>query len=107
VAAPAAGAANERALRKPRRGVTEMPGTAVLMSRSVLAGEPEARARFQAARNDEYGEIVGKCEQSLEAYAARVYAGEAEGQWHRRRANNTVPWVTARVRWPSACIGVQ
>jgi hypothetical protein len=50
------------------------------VSCSVLAGEPEVRARFQAARDDEYGEIVGKCEQSLEAYAARVYAEEAEGQ---------------------------
>jgi hypothetical protein len=105
----------------------------------VLAGEPDVRKAFQAARNDEYEEIVDKCEdflqqvkkeytashftyaeleenevdlvklrnwfakvrerdvfdaegrqavekgldeceQSLEAYAARVYAEEGEGQ---------------------------
>ena len=80
VAALPAGPANERALRKLRREVTGMSGTAVLMSCSGLAGEPETRARFQAARNDEYGESVGKRGQSLEAYAARVCAEEAEGQ---------------------------
>ena len=139
VAALPASTANERALRKLRREITDMSGTAMLMSCSVLAGEAEVRASFQAARNDEYDEIVDKCEdflrqvqkeyddhhftyaeleenevdlvklrnwfakiierdvfgasgraaceqilekceQSLEAYAARVYAEEAEGQ---------------------------
>jgi ChrB-like protein len=139
VAALPASTANERALRKLRREITDMSGTAVLMSCTVLAGESEVRASFQAARNDEYEEIVDKCEdflrqvqkeydenhftyaeleenevdlvklknwfakiierdvfgasgraaceqfldkceQSLEAYAARVYAEEAEGQ---------------------------
>ena len=139
VAALPASTANERALRKLRREITDMSGTAMLMSCSVLAGESEVRAQFQAARNDEYEEIVDKCEdflgqvqkeydenhftyaeleeneedlvklknwfakiverdafgangrpateralesceQSLEAYAARVYAEEAEGQ---------------------------
>ena len=139
VAALPASPASERALRKLRREITDMSGTAVLMSCSVLAGESEVLASFQAARNDEYEEIVDKCEdflaqvqkeydenhftyaeleenevdlvklrnwfakivdrdafgasgraaceqfldkceQSLEAYAARVYAEEAEGQ---------------------------
>jgi hypothetical protein len=139
VAALPASTANERALRKLRREITDMSGTAMLMSCSVLAGEAEVRGAFQAARNDEYEEIVDKCEdflagvqkeydenhftyaeleenevdlvklknwfakitdrdvfgasgraaceqfldkceQSLEAYAARVYAEEAEGQ---------------------------
>ena len=139
VAALPVSAANERALRKLRREIADMSGTAMLMSCSVLAGEAEVRAMFQAARNDEYEEIVDKCqdflrqvqkeydenhftyaeleenevdlvklknwfakiterdvfgasgrsaceqfrdncEQSLEAYAARVYAEEAEGQ---------------------------
>jgi Protein ChrB, N-terminal len=39
-----------------------MSGTAVLMTCDVLAGEQEVRAAFQAARNDEYEEIVDKCE---------------------------------------------
>lgn len=139
VAALPASPANERALRKLRREVVDMSGTAVLLSASVLVGESEVRASFQAARNDEYEEIVDKCEdflaqvqkeydenhftyaeleenevdlvklrnwfakitdrdvfgasgraaceqfldkceQSLEAYAARVYAEEGEGQ---------------------------
>jgi hypothetical protein len=139
VAALPTSTANERALRKLRREITDMSGTAMLMSCSVLAGESEVRASFQAARNDEYEEIVDKCEdflgqvqkeydenhftyaeleenevdlvklknwfakiierdvfgasgraaceqlldkceQSLEGYAARVYAEEAEGQ---------------------------
>ena len=139
VAALPASPANERALRKLRREIADMSGTAMLMSCSVLAGEAEVRAMFQAARNDEYEEIVDKCEdflrqvqkeydenhftyaeleenevdlvklrnwfakiterdvfgasgraacerslerceQSLEAYATRVYAEEAEGQ---------------------------
>jgi Protein ChrB, N-terminal len=139
VAALPASTTNERALRKLRREITDMSGTAMLMSCAVLAGEAEVLASFQAARNDEYEEIVDKCEdflrqvqkeydenhftyaeleenevdlvklknwfakiierdvfgasgraaceqfldkceQSLEAYAARVYAEEAEGQ---------------------------
>ena len=139
VAALPVSTANERALRKLRREITDMSGTAMLLSCSVLAGESEVRASFQTARNDEYEEIVDKCEdflrqvqkeydehhftyaeleeneedlvklknwfakivdrdvfradrrpateraletceQSLEAYAARVYAEEAEGQ---------------------------
>jgi hypothetical protein len=139
VAALPAGPAAERSLRKLRREILDMSGTAVLMSCAVLAGEADVRNAFQAARNDEYEEIVDKCEdflhqvqkeyadnhftyaeleenevdlvklrnwfakiierdvfgadgrpateraleaceQSLEAYAARVYAEEAEGQ---------------------------
>ncbi|HXL90445.1 MAG TPA: Chromate resistance protein ChrB [Streptosporangiaceae bacterium] len=138
VAALPATPATERALRKLRREILDMQGTAVLISAAVLAGETEVRNAFQAARNDEYEEIVDRCqdflqqvqkeytanhysyaeleenevdlvklrnwlakvadrdafgadgrppaekalaecEQSLEAYAARVYAEEAEG----------------------------
>ena len=139
VAALPASPANERSLRKLRREILDMSGTAVLLSAVALAGDAEVRASFLAARNDEYAEIVDKCEdflrqvqkeydenhftyaeleeneedlvklknwfakiverdvfradgrpateraletceQSLEAYAARVYAEEAEGQ---------------------------
>jgi DNA-binding transcriptional regulator PaaX len=138
VAALPASTANERALRKLRREILDMNGTAVLLSAAVLLGESEVRGQFQTARDDEYEEIVDKCEdflrqvqkeydanhftyaeleenevdlvklknwfakvadrdtfdaagrapaeraietceQSLEAYAARVYAEEAEG----------------------------
>ena len=56
----------ERSLRKLRREILDMSGTAVLLSCDVLAGETEVRAQFQAARNDEYEEIVDKCEDFLQ-----------------------------------------
>jgi hypothetical protein len=51
----------ERALRKLRSEILDMSGTAVLLSCAVLAGEQDVRTAFQAARNDEYEEIVDKC----------------------------------------------
>ncbi len=65
-AALPASAANERALRKLRREILDMSGTAFLLSCDVLAGEPEVRSAFQAARNDEYEEIVDRCEDFLQ-----------------------------------------
>jgi hypothetical protein len=63
-ALPASSAA-ERALRKLRHEIVGMAGTAVLMSCSVLAGEADVRAAFQAARDDEYEEIVDRCQDFL------------------------------------------
>jgi hypothetical protein len=51
----------ERALRKLRSEILDMSGTAVLLSCEVLAGEADVLAAFQAARDDEYEEIVDKC----------------------------------------------
>ncbi len=138
VAALPASPANERSLRKLRREILDMSGTAILLTAGALAGEAEVRGAFVTARNEEYAEIIDKCEdflrqvqkeydenhftyaeleeneedlvklrnwfakivdrdvfladrrpateralekceQSLEAYAARVYAEEAEG----------------------------
>ncbi|MGH9129310.1 MAG: Chromate resistance protein ChrB [Acidimicrobiales bacterium] len=56
---------NDRALRKLRRDIIEMSGTAVLLSCRSLAGETEILAAFQAARNDEYEEIVDRCRDFL------------------------------------------
>ncbi|GAB2962960.1 hypothetical protein LWP59_13285 [Amycolatopsis acidiphila] len=61
-AALPATAQTERALRKLRHEILDMSGTAVLLSCDVLAGEPEVIAAFQAARDDEYDEIVDKCQ---------------------------------------------
>jgi DNA-binding transcriptional regulator PaaX len=55
----------ERALRKLRSEILDMSGSAALLRCSVLAGEPEVRAAFQAARDDEYEEIVDKCHDFL------------------------------------------
>jgi hypothetical protein len=64
-AALPASAATERALRKLRREILDMSGTAILLSCDVLAGESDVRNAFQAARNDEYEEIVDRCEDFL------------------------------------------
>jgi hypothetical protein len=64
-AALPASTAAERALRKLRSEILDMSGTAVLLSCSVLAGEQEIRSAFQAARDDEYEEIVDKCQDFL------------------------------------------
>jgi DNA-binding transcriptional regulator PaaX len=55
----------ERAMRKLRSEILSMSGTAVLLNCAVLAGEPEIKAAFQAARDDEYAEILDKCEDFL------------------------------------------
>ncbi len=64
-AALPASVAAERALRKLRREILDMSGTAVLLSCSVLAGEHGVLEAFGAARDDEYAEIVDKCEDFL------------------------------------------
>jgi len=64
-AALPASATTERALRKLRREILDMSGTAILLSCDVLAGESDVRNAFQAARNDEYEEIVDRCEDFL------------------------------------------
>jgi hypothetical protein len=64
-AALPASVASERALRKLRSEILDMAGSAVLLSCDVLAGEQEVRAAFQAARDDEYEEIVDKCQDFL------------------------------------------
>jgi hypothetical protein len=66
VAALPASTANERAFRKLQREITDMSGTAVLMSCAALAGEAQVRATYQAARNDEYEEITDRCEDFLQ-----------------------------------------
>ena len=65
-AALPASTATERALRRLRREIIDMNGTAILLSCDVLAGESDVRGAFQAARNDEYEEIVDRCEDFLQ-----------------------------------------
>jgi hypothetical protein len=54
--------ANERALRKLQREIVGMDGTGVLLRSNVLSGERSVLSIFQAARSDEYEEIVDRCE---------------------------------------------
>lgn len=65
VAALPASRSAERALRKLRHEIVQMSGTAVLLSCLALLGEGEVRAAFQAARDDEYEEIVDRCRDFL------------------------------------------
>jgi len=60
-AALPAGEHAERALRRLRREILEMDGTAVLLSCSALVGDQDVVALFQAARDSEYEEILDKC----------------------------------------------
>ena len=63
-ALPASPAA-ERALRGLRSEIVDMGGTALLLGSDVLAGEEALVAQFNAARDDEYEEIVDRCEDFL------------------------------------------
>ena len=65
VAALPASPANERSLRKLRREIVDMSGTAILLTATALAGESEVRGAFVTARNEEYAEIIDKCEDFL------------------------------------------
>ena len=60
-AALPAGVESERSLRRLRREITEMDGTAVLLTCSAVVGERDVVALFQAARDSEYEEILDKC----------------------------------------------
>jgi hypothetical protein len=67
----------ERALRKLRSEILDMGGSAVLLSCAVLAGAAEVHAAFQAARDDEYEEVVDRCEDFL----AQVKKEHAAGHY--------------------------
>ncbi len=75
VAVLPASPAGERALRKLRSEIVAMPGSAVLLSCQVMAGESDVHRAFQAARNDEYEEIVDRCQDFL-AQVKKEYAAD-------------------------------
>jgi hypothetical protein len=60
-AALPAGDSAERALRRLRREILEMDGSAMLLSCSALVGGQDIAALFQTARDSEYEEILDKC----------------------------------------------
>ena len=55
----------ERSLRLLRNEISEMGGSASLMVSDVLAGAADIQQAFNAARDDEYEEIVDKCDDFL------------------------------------------
>lgn len=101
-AALPASAAAERALRKLRHEIGEMGGSAVLLSCTALAGESEVLAAFQAARDDEYEEIIDKCQDFLaqldKEYKARhfTYAELEENEEDLAKLQGWLAKVTDR-----------
>jgi hypothetical protein len=65
VAALPASASAERALRALRAEIGELGGTASLLRAEALAGGTGIVAAYNAARDDEYEEIVDKCRDFL------------------------------------------
>ena len=59
------GPAAERSMRSLRKEIEEMGGEAYLMHCEVLAGQAEVVATFNAARDEEYGEVVDRCQDFL------------------------------------------
>ena len=55
------GESAERALRRLRHDISEMQGTAMLLSCAPIVGGQDISALFQAARDAEYEEILDKC----------------------------------------------
>ncbi|HUC56461.1 MAG TPA: Chromate resistance protein ChrB [Streptosporangiaceae bacterium] len=101
-AALPASTAAERALRKLRSEILDMNGTATLLSCSVLAGEKEIKSAFQAARDDEYEEIVDKCDdfqaQMRKEYVANhfTYAELEENEVDLVKLHNWFAKITDR-----------
>lgn len=55
----------ERALRLLRNEILEMGGTAQLLSAATLAGESDIVAAYNAARDEEYVEVIARCDDLL------------------------------------------
>lgn len=55
----------ERALRTLRAEIDDMGGTAYLFESAVIGGQANLVESFNAARDDEYDEIVDRCEDFL------------------------------------------
>lgn len=62
VATLPAGVSAERSLRKLRHEILAMAGSAVLFRSPLIDGGADVAAAFRAARDDEYEEIVDKCQ---------------------------------------------
>jgi outer membrane protein assembly factor BamD (BamD/ComL family) len=65
VAALPVSPAAERALRTLRAEIDEMGGSAILFESTTIAGQVQLIEAFNAARDDEYEEIVDRCEDFL------------------------------------------
>lgn len=105
VAALPAGAAGERALRSLQHEIGQMDGMAVLLDATALAGEQHLLQIFQAARSDEYEEIVDRCDGFLveidKEYAAShfTYAELEENEVDYTKLVGWLDKITSRDRF--------
>jgi hypothetical protein len=65
VAALPASPAAERALRRLRHAIGEGGGSAEVLRAEAVEGEPDLIATFNAARQQEYGDIIAGCDQII------------------------------------------
>lgn len=94
--------ANERALRSLRREIIDMGATAQVMRTEVLAGSSDLVELYRAARDDEYAEIIDKCQDFLveirEETAAEhfTYAELEENEEDLNKLNSWFAKINAR-----------
>ena len=65
----------ERALRALRAEVTQMGGTAQLVRADPVLGQADFAARYNQARDEEYGEVIGRCGDFLAEIEKETAAG--------------------------------
>lgn len=65
----------ERALRALRAEVGKMGGTAQLVRAEPLLGQGDFTARYNQARDEEYAEVIGRCEDFLAEIAKETGTG--------------------------------
>ncbi len=99
VAALPAGQAAERSMRRLHHDIVQMGGTATLFASDALAGEQTVLQAFQAARSDEYEEIVDRCDGfvgEVEKEYAKAHFSYAELEENEVDHTKLVNWL-ARV----------
>jgi hypothetical protein len=94
--------ANERALRSLRREIIALGGTAQLLRSQVLAGSADLTSTYNAARDEEYSEIIDRCRDFLaeieneSATEHFTYAELEENDEDLNKLNSWFDKVTAR-----------
>jgi DNA-binding transcriptional regulator PaaX len=102
VAALPESTANERAVRSLRREIIDLGGTAQVMRCEALAGAGDLVEMYNAARDEEYTEIIDKCRdflQEIENETAAQHFTYAELEENDEDLNKLKGWfdkVTAR-----------
>ena len=76
VAAMPASPAAERAFRRIRHMIGEAGGSAQMLRAEVIEGAPDLAAAFNAAREQEYAQIIAECGQVLAGIEAMTAAGQ-------------------------------